>query len=353
MTAKVVSLRARLPKADPVEATLRNRALALLSSLAVPDEAGLLRLSARAAEPAAGGWLRFETGVGALALAPALIARQPVPPLPAGAAPDLPAALHQLSRLEPLIAAIERAVGLPLDPVELGASFGLVFALEATDVDGEVVHAAHLAVAPGCAAAWPEPLAPNGLGAAGEAPAFFAAALEGPRVPAAELAELAAGDLVVLPRAGPAGWACTLSNDRRPFAAGFLDLAARRLTLETLETSMLETAARPAEAPASEAAPTPAPVSAAEPMSFAPRPLQPAEALALDAVAVRLRVALGDVRLPLRTLSGLRPGSVVTLPGDGQDLQVVLMAEDQRIATGRLVSLGDAYGVLVDEVRAG
>lgn len=349
--AKVISLRSRLPRADPAEAAARNRALALLSGLEVDDPDGPLRLTVGVAAPAAGGWLRFETGVGAMGLAPARIAGQPVPPLPEAAAPDLPAALHQLSRLEPLIAAVERAVGLPLDPVGLGPPCGLTFSLVAADANDGTVHEARLCVDPACAAIWPDPPDRRPLGAAAAAPVALRALLEGPLAPTSELAELGAGDVVVLPRASASGWACALSSDRGPLGAGFLDLANRKLTLQTLETSpMLETAAQPAVTPDAEIAPAPP----AEPMSFAPREArQPAEALALETLSVRLRVALNDVRLPLKALSGLRPGSVVTLPGDQEDLPVQLLADDQPIASGRLVSLGDAYGVLVDEVRAG
>lgn len=346
---KVVSLRERLPKADPAEAAARNRALALLSSLTVEDPAGPLKVTARAAAPGVGGWLRFETGAGLLSLSPALIAGQPVPPLPEAAAPDLPAALHQLSRLEPVIAAVERAIGLPLDPVGLGLPTGLVLQLEARREGGEVVHRARIAVEPPCAALWPEPEG-RYLGVAALAPIALAAVLDGPTAPAAELAQLSAGDVVVLPRAAAAGWACTLATERGPLARGFLDLADRQLTIQTLEsTPMLETAARPAGAPADAEI---APAAPAEPMSFAPRDdAAPSDGVALDTLTVRLRVALGEVRLPLKTLSGLRPGAVLTLPGAQEHLHVEVLAEDQPIASGRLVSLGDAYGVLVDEVR--
>ena len=347
--SKVVSLRERLPKADPAEAAARNRALALLSSLTVEDPEGPLALRARAAAPGLGGWLRFDTGTGLVALSPALIAGQPVPPLPDAAAPDLPAALHQLSRLEPLIAAVERAIGLPLDPVGLGPPAGFVLQLEARRSDGELAHRARVSIEPECAALWPEPTS-GALGAAALATVPLIAHLLGPTVPTAELAELAEGDMVVLPRAAPGGWGCALSTERGPLARGVFDLADRRLTIQILESSpMLETAARPVDKSADDDIVTAAP---AEPMSFAPRHAA-AGGVALDTLTVRLRVALGEVRLPLKTLAGLQPGAVVTLPGDDQDLRVELLAEDQPIATGRLVSLGDAYGVLVDEVRAG
>ena len=351
MSANVValsSLRSRLPKADPAEAAVRNRALALLSSVMVEDEGRTLTVSAAAAQVAPGGWLQFDTGAGTVALCAQTIAGQPVSPLPEGAAPDLPAALHQLSRLEPMIAAIERAIGLPLDPVGLGPSFGLVFELRATDPEGGVVHAVQLAVEPACAAAWPEPPEPVALGPAGAATAAIEIRLDGPAAPVTELGALRDGDLVVLPR-GPAGWACDLLAGGRLLARGGLDFATRNLSIRSLETAhMLETTLRSPEAVEADVAKAPP----AEAKSFSPADhAAPATAPDLGALTVRLRVALGEVRLPLKTLSQLRPGSVVALPGEGEDLAVELLADDRAIATGRLVSLGDAYGVLVDKVR--
>lgn len=112
---------------------------------------------------------------------------------------------------------------------------------------------------------------------------------------------------------------------------------------------MLETAARSAGARAPDA--DTSPTAAAEPISFAPRPAE-ADAVATDGLTIRLGVELGEVRLSLKALSSLRPGSVVALEGQGEDLVVELRADGQPLATGRLVSLGDAYGVLVDSVRA-
>ena len=356
MSADVVTLapaRARLRKIDPAEASAANRALALLHGLSFDDEIGRLRLTARLAEtPRDGGWLRFETGVGEVALAPVLIARQPAAPLPERAAADLPAALHQLSRLEPLIAAVERAIGLPLDPVGLGPRAGLVFELNAETADGEVVHIAQLAVDSACAAIWPDAPPRSDLGLAELAPVTLRATLEGPRAPLAELPLLTKGDVVVLARTGAAGWACTLAADGAPLAHGFLDLGARNFTIQNLEVHpMLDTAIRPAEGRAPDAADVS--VTAAEPMSFAPRPAEPQAAPATDALTIRLGVELGEVRLSLKALSALRPGSVLTLPAGGDDLVVELKADGQHLATGRLVSLGDAYGVVVDSVRAG
>jgi len=356
VSADVVTLapaRARLRKIDPAEANAANRGLALLHGLGVDDEIGPLRLTARMAEaPRDGGWLRFDTGAGETAIAPVLIARQPAAPLPERAAADLPAALHQLSRLEPLIAAMERAIGLPLDPVGLGPRAGLVFELNAETADGEVVHSAQFAVDPACAALWPDAPPRSDLGLAELAPVTLRATLEGPRAPVAELSLLAKGDVVVLARTGAAGWACALAADGAPVAHGYLDLAARNFTVQHLEPHpMLETATRSAEARAPDATDTPMP--AAEPMSFAPRPAEAQAAPAADGLTIRLGVELGEVRLSLKALSTLRPGSVLPLPAAGDDLVVELKADGQHLATGRLVSLGDAYGVVVDSVRAG
>ena len=354
MSADVVTFapaRRRLRRIDPADAAAGNRVLALLDGLSVDDPQGVLTLSVRgAASPRDGGWLVFDTGAGEIAISALVIAGQPVPPLAEGVSPDLPAALHQLSRLEPIIGAVERAVGLPLDPVAVGPQRGLAFDVQARDADGAIVHTAQLSVDPTCAAVWPDP--PPTVDFEAHAAATLRASLEGPRAPLAELPLLASGDVVVLPTAS-GGLACTLSGADAPILRGRLDVAARRLTLQHVETDpMLDTAQRPAESRAPDHD-TSKPVPPAEGASFAPRAEAPAQPLSTEGLTIRLGVELGEVRLSLKALSGLKPGSVIALPLEGDDLVVELNADGQPLATGRLVSLGDAYGVLVDSVRAG
>ena len=73
----------------------------------------------------------------------------------------------------------------------------------------------------------------------------------------------------------------------------------------------------------------------------------------LGDLPVRLRVALNEVKLPIQTIAALRPGSVLTLPIVGDSVAVEVLADDLPIAEGRLVAVGDAYGVLIDRLREG
>jgi type III secretion protein Q len=68
---------------------------------------------------------------------------------------------------------------------------------------------------------------------------------------------------------------------------------------------------------------------------------------------VALRVMLGEASLPLSELVGLRPGSTVVLGGSARDTTAVLLAGDHPIATGRLVAVGEAYGVLIEHLAKG
>jgi len=62
---------------------------------------------------------------------------------------------------------------------------------------------------------------------------------------------------------------------------------------------------------------------------------------------------LGEASLPLSELAGLRPGSTVVLGGLASDAVAVLLAGDHPIATGKLVAVGEAYGVLIERLAKG
>lgn len=96
-------------------------------------------------------------------------------------------------------------------------------------------------------------------------------------------------------------------------------------------------------APPIDAAIQPAEITASPDLS----PIAPAD------LPVALRVMLGEVSLPLSDLTGLRPGSTVVLGGVARDKSVVLLAGDHPIATGRLVAVGEAYGVLIEQLAKG
>ena len=70
----------------------------------------------------------------------------------------------------------------------------------------------------------------------------------------------------------------------------------------------------------------------------------------LAELPVRLQVVLPAIDLPVASLAALAPGAVTALPIEGDDIRVELVAAGTRIAVGRLISLGSAYGVLIDAV---
>ncbi len=331
--AEILPLRARLPKADPALAAASGRLLAVLSA-AVADD-GARRLNLRAAldpEPACGVWLQLRTPRGEAALQPGVIDGQPVAWLEAAEAPILPEALSALTRLEPVIAAVERACGLALEPVGLGAaSASGVVSVQALDEEGAVIHRLRLAFDAAAAAAWPEPVFdPARLGPAGDALVGCSLILQGPPAPRRELAELGKGDLVLLAPVLGGGWAGHLCGPGGGFDGRF-DPAQSCFTIFEETSPMLE----------------------AEP------PLDPADAPAMSPASmaadlpVRLRVVLPEVKLPLKAVAALRPGATISLPTLGEDLPVEILADQTPIAWGRLVALGDAYGVLVDRLREG
>jgi len=331
VSARSDALKSRLTWVDPQTAALGNRALAALSAVRLVGEGGPLRLRAETtADPEPAVYLRFDSGRGLLALAPEVIDGRPSAWLREAATPDLPEALATMSRLEPLIAALESACGLPLEPESLGPSLGLSFRVRALDGAGRVAHQLWVALAPSLVASWPTPeFDPGELGAAVCARVDASLRIDGAAVRRSELAALQVGDLVWLPVGVGGAWPARLTAAGRASAlTGRLDPRGLAFTV-TMETTPMLDPAPPLE-----------PEAASPPGDFAPD------------LSVRLRVALGELRLTVGEIAGLRPGSVLALPASGDDLPVELLADETPIARGRLVALGEAYGVMIDALAS-
>ena len=325
---------ARLPRIAPAEAEGRNRLLGALNGLLIDD----LRLRARIAEPRPGEpALLFGAADVELSFAAERVFGQPAQPI-VRASSALPEILMEMSRLEPLIAALERGCGRALEPRGLSAGpvEGLNLTLEAIDPAGQVVHAARLGVSEASAQGF-QAHAGGGLGPAARALARCRLTLRGPLVPHRELAELEAGDLVLIPnpRAGlRAAWLEVGGTIHR----GGFDPQGLAFHVQQEDFDMLD--APPGE--------DPPPSDQAE----APDAPQAIDQRLTD-LPVRLQVALPAVEVAVGALAALAPGAVLPLPIEGQDLKVELLTGGVRIATGRLVALGEAYGVLVDAVAEG
>lgn len=317
-----------LERFNPTQVAARNRALAVMSALPVPG----LRIAASLVDPPPGPWIVF----GSEAEAPhlAIVALDGA----SFAVADDAALLVALDRLEPVLAAIETATGLNLDPTdvsrrppEAGIAIALDVASDAETAPSRLV----LLIATDAPAAWPAPaIAPSSDGAHLAAPIAGTLVLDAAVVSAARVAALRTGDIVLTawgPRR-PGDARFTLPNRR---LIGRFDPADRRFTVITLEDSAMT-------APPMEALIQPAEATAPDSSSITPGDLP-----------VALRVMLGEASLPLSELTGLRPGSTVVLGGSARDTTAVLLAGDHPIATGKLVAVGEAYGVLIEQLAKG
>jgi type III secretion system YscQ/HrcQ family protein len=317
---------------DAAQVAARNRALAVMSALPTPG----LRIAASLVEPPPGRWILFGPEPDAPRLAVASLDGAVFAP------EDDAALLVALDRLEPVLAAIETATGLSLEPSDITQQPpgpGLAIALDlAPDADAAPTRLVfHVSAA--TPASWPLPAVDlSADGAHLAVPIAGRLVLDAAVVPAARVAALRTGD-IVLTAWGPnrSGDARLTFPERR--LVGRFDPADRRFTVITLEESAMtappmDAAVHPAEA----ASPDTSPIAA---------PIAPAD------LPVALRVMLGEASLPLSELTGLRPGSTVVLGGSAKDTTAVLLAGDHPIATGRLVAVGEAYGVLIEQLAKG
>ena len=325
----VALLASSLESLDPVEVEARNRALAAMSALEAPG----LRIRASLAEPFAGPWIQFGSDPRAPRLAIVDLDGTRF------AADDDAALLVALDRFEPLIVAIEAATGLTLEPSDVlrhPASLGpgLALALDVRLEEDAPPSRLVFQVDPALVDAWTTPAIDLGAdGAHLAVPIAGALVLEAAAVAAGRIAALRAGDIVLTP------WAPGLPGDARLTLSGRrligrFDPGDRRFTVFTLEESAM--AAPPTDA-----------VLAPETSPAEATPIAPAD------LPVPLRVLLGEVSLPLSELARLRPGSTVVLSGPARDAAAILLAGERPIATGRLVAVGEAYGLLIEHLATG
>jgi type III secretion protein Q len=305
-------LRSALPRMAPEDAARRN---AMLAALHGTGAAGApLRARVVEAEPAP--LLRL---TGGLAVRPLLVHGRPCAWTPTAASPLLPEALAELAELEPLLLAIERAWGAPLEPLELGQAPPHALHVRVEAGGREERSALLLAVDPD-AAPPPAPAAPAVAlrGAALHARAGVRLRLRGPVAPARELGLLARGDLVLLPAtAGEVAAELAWAGRRVP---GVWSARTGRFASDGAQGGGMDgdTLGESATAPGD--------------------------------IPVRLTAELAVLEVPLAELARLAPGAVLNLPPLGDAPAVRIAAGGAAVAAGRLVALGDGYAVLVDEV---
>lgn len=301
MSPAAEPLIARLPTLSPRLAAARDKILEALSGL----KAGIVE------EVPAGPWVVFDTAAGPVALAQDEPAR------------DHAEVLARLDRLEPLLAALETS-GLVFDPVDVAETSDADIHVRVQAFDADVVLALDIATAE----AWPEPgaTAPDLSKLAVPLPVVLT--LDGPTVPAGSA--LGLGDVVLLPLGADRELRASLAVADR-HARGVFSSARGGFSVISLEPIPMSDLA----------------VSAA----IDPAP-DPTGGAALADLPVTLRVALGEVTLTAAQLAGLRPGSTVTLDVPPGEARATLLAGDRPVAGGKLVALGEAYGLVIDKVVA-
>lgn len=297
------ALASRLPRIDLARATLQTRLLAALDGVRSGDL--LLRVVPSAADaPAVIG---FDTHHGGVEIAP-LIADGAVPLLVADdGKPDAVAAIDALARIEPLVAAIELALGVALRPVSVAApALPLRLRVDALAADGSVRHAVLLGVADdGRFDPAPRPLDAARASAVRVRWSFH---ITGPRLAPWQVAALDPGDLVLV-------------GQRE--LAGAIHVAGRAI---------------PARLRADTATLT---IADQQGMMMTDTPsLDPEMRLPVTIVVDGGTATLGEI-------TRLAPGSVLPLGIEGAALPVTLMVGGEAVAAGDLVAVGDAYGVLV------
>ena len=300
------ALSTRLPSIAPEQARLQSALLAALDGAACEGHT----LRASVAEATATPAIRFSTAAGDIEIVPVLGAGG-VPMLVADdGEPDAVASMAALAVLEPVVAAIERQLGLVLRPVAVAnASLALWLRIESVGSDGQVRDALLLGFAADSDLN-PQPLPPvlDERVHALRLPFAFAAA--GPQISGLALSALAEGDLVLV---GGPRLAGSVEAGRQRFPAIY-DPHTATITIANQGNSRVtdtDSQARDAD-------------------------LQ---------LALTLRIEGGTVSLG--DLARLTAGSVLPLGIEGVTMPVTLEVGGAAVATGELVAIGEAYGVLI------
>ena len=301
------ALATRLPRLDPQYAALQTLLLAAIDG----TTAGNLVLRAKPAAPDNAPAIRFATPSGEVEMVPLLVDGTVPMLLGDDDRPDAVAALATLAGLEPLIAAVERCLGVAFRPSGVGRSaHPLRQHVEAYDAAGIVDHAVTLGFAAD-ATFTPQPPPPRFTAATGRLITGFGFTAPGPILTRRRIEALGVGDLLLVggrTLAGSIG-----SGGRRWFAQ--LTPAAATVTITQGTDRMSDVEDRSPD-------------------------LDPDLRLALS-----LRIDGGSVSLA--ELTRLAPGSVLPLGIPGGAMPVTLEIGGAAVATGELVAVGEAYGVLI------
>lgn len=331
MNARAKPLAGRLPGIAPARAALQSRLIAALNGREVAGLRTAAQIAGIRERHAAHGWIRFETSGREVAVAPLLADGALARMTGEQGRPDGPAAAAVLGKVEPLIAAIETILELPLYPAGLSDSVPddrLMLRFDGVERGGMIRHRLLLAVTDDLDVS-PLP-APAGISPALSLVKLrWRGVIAGPSVPVARLGRAGPGDLILL-GAGPIAL-----QVRFPGSAALqparLDLPGRQAVLTSDHDEGTHDMSNRAESVAAEAG-----GGDGDPLPEA-----------LNHVAVPIRIEIEGGTVAAGALATMAAGSVLPIPAEGGTLPVRIMAGDTLWASGELVAVGEGYGVLV------
>lgn len=326
MNAPHEPLHANLRAIDQTRAQLQTMLIGALNRRLIDALQTGVRLATERDRRAAIAWIQFRSGEHLVQIAPLLVDGTLARVSGTQGSVDAAAAAATLGRIEPLVGALELVLGCELQPAGLHKSYAgdpVLLRLDATSAQGVIQHRLLLAIPPDMAV---EPLAEIELAstAFGGLRLRWTARFAGPAVRAARLAAIARGDLLLLGTGAPvAKLSLPGRNDAPRARIAFND------GMLVLQDDVAMDGSHEASAPASVAG----------------------------------EAGWAEVRLPTTIeiigsgmtaaeLATLGKGSVLPLPAGGGTLPVRLIANDQYVAEGELVAVGDGFGVLVTQVSA-
>lgn len=321
--SRTSSLRDRLRSIDARRADRQTQLIAALNG----RHSSGLTFSARGAfardRRAANAWLSFEAGKQSALVAPLLVEGELVRITAGDGIPDPALAARLLPAIEPLVAALESALGEDLRPsalvTEIPDDF-ILLRLDAACSRHTIRHRLLVAFA-GEGAVMPSPLPAAAPPLLANLRTRWTAVIDAPALPARRIGTVRRGDLLLL-GLGPL-------RARIKIPGRDVALAGR---LEPLKGSMtLQEDIVPAPAPDRSTSDGNAPQD-------------------WEALTVPTRIEIEGGLISGRDIAGLAAGSVLPVPHTGGILRVRVVAGNTAIGRGELVAIGDGFGVLFDQV---
>jgi type III secretion protein Q len=325
MSQQTLPLHDRLPALDQARALRQTRLIAALNARQLGDQTLAARLALARDRRAASAWVSFRAGQRRVAIAPLLVDGELVRLTGAGGGPDAALAARLLAAIEPLVVALESALGADLHPEGLATDppeEAILLRLDASCPRHAIRHRLIVAVpGEGEVAAPALPAADNALLATLRA--RWTATIDTPSIPTSHLGTIGTGDLYLL------GLTPLVARIVLPGHRGIV-----RGRLEPTQGSMtLQDQIVPSSADVSE-----------------PPQSTGSGAMDWEQMKVPATIEIEGGLLSARDVAGLAPGSVLPVPRTGGTLPVRVVAGGTVIGAGELVAVGDGFGVLFTSV---